>query len=122
MIAAEMAREEGAHEALLITDRCVVIEGASSAILAFDGKDFWAPTHRDALPSITRHHVIKAIQKAGMQVRQTQMTLFSLEDMREVMLCSTIREVLAVHAIDGKRIGEGRAGPWAKQLRAMFRE
>jgi branched-chain amino acid aminotransferase len=122
VIANEIAREEGAHEALLVTDRGTIIEGASSSLLAFDGAEFWAPAHRDALPSITRRHVVRAIEASGARVRSTRMKLSTLFDMREVMLCSTLREVLAVNAIDGRRIGEGEAGPKALCLRRGYRE
>lgn len=121
VIANEIAKEAGAHEALLITDRGVVIEGASSSLLAFDGTTFWAPTHRDALPSITRRHVVMAVEAGGAKVRSSRMNLATLIEMREVMLCSTLREVIGVSAIDGVSIGDKSAKPWATRLRRAFR-
>ena len=100
MLATRLAKEAGADEALLVTPHGRVLEGPTSAFFwALDGVLRTAPLDEHILDSITRRLVIEE-----MEVQQVSGTLDDLAGADEAFLASTIREVQAVSAIDGREL------------------
>src|SRR6202042_1611655 len=96
MLAGRLAREQGYDEALLVTPHGRVLEAPTSSIFyVVDGELFTPPLDEHILASITRALVIEVTGAA-----ERGCTLEQLTAADEVFLASTVREVMAVSAID----------------------
>jgi branched-chain amino acid aminotransferase len=100
MLATRLAKEAGADEALLVTPHGRVLEGPTSSFFwACDGVLRTPPLDEHILDSITRRLVVEE-----MEVQQASCTLDDLASADEAFLASTIREVQAVSAVDGREL------------------
>jgi branched-subunit amino acid aminotransferase/4-amino-4-deoxychorismate lyase len=101
MLASRIAREHGDDEALLVTPHGRVLEAPTSSFFcSLDGRTLVTPPLDDhILDSITRRRLI-----AVCEVEQRPIAADELPGVREAFLTSTVREVLPVHAIDGREV------------------
>lgn len=100
MLCTRLAREAGAFEALLVTPHGRVLEGPTSAFFYVrDGLVCTPPLADHVLDSITRRRVLETVD-----VEERSTSLDDLADAQEAFLASTFKEVLPVHAIDGRTL------------------
>jgi branched-subunit amino acid aminotransferase/4-amino-4-deoxychorismate lyase len=101
MLASRLAREEGADEALLVTPHGRVLEAPTSSFFySLDGRTLATPPlDEHILASITRGRLMSVCE-----VVERALTVEELGDVQEAFLASTVREVLPVHAIDGRAV------------------
>src|SRR3954454_1672459 len=101
MLATRLAEQDGADEALLGTPHGRVLEAPTSTFFcSFDGRTLVTPPLEDhILDSITRRRLL-----AVCDVEERPIAADDLRDVREAFLASTVREVLPVHAIDGRAL------------------
>ncbi len=103
MLATRLAKEAGADEALLVTPHGRVLEGPTSSFFWVRGGELLTPPLDDhVLDSITRRLVLEETE-----AREASCTLEDLTGAEEAFLASTVREVQAVSAIDGREIAVG---------------
>ena len=107
MLANRLAAAEGADEALLVTPHGRVLEAPTSTfICSLDGATLVTPPlDEHILDSITRRRL-----RLVCDVTERSITADELPGVQEAFLASTVREVLPVHAIDGRAVPtvEGR--------------
>ncbi len=100
MLATRLAQEQGADEALLVTPHGRVLEAPTSTIFwACDGALRTPPLSDHVLDSITRRRLLAAIE-----AREEATSLDDLLGADEAFLASTLREVQAVRALDGREL------------------
>ena len=101
------AEAEGADEALLVTPHGRVLEAPTSSFFcSFDGRTLVTPPLDDhVLDSITR--AAPADGRATSPSGRSRVD--ELAGVQEAFLASTVREVLPVHAIDGRELPVGGA-------------
>lgn len=101
MLATRMAAAEGADEALLVTPHGRVLEAPTSSFFcSLDGRTLVTPPLADhILDSITRRRLLRVCDIAERPIAADE-----LGDVQEAFLASTVREVLPVHAIDGRQL------------------
>lgn len=123
VLAIRVARAANAAEAFIVDGRERVIEGATSNVFAVlgDGVLVTPPEQDGILLGITRETVLSVADDLGIPVRLASLTLAELEAASEVFFSSSIRELVPVVSIDGKRVGRGRPGPVVQRLLAAFR-
>jgi branched-chain amino acid aminotransferase len=99
MLATRLAAADGADEALFVTPHGRVLEAPTSSFFcSFDGRTLVTPPLDDhILDSITRRRLLAACEIAERPIAADE-----LADVQEAFLASTVREVLPVHAIDGR--------------------
>jgi branched-chain amino acid aminotransferase len=120
LLALQAAREQGAHEALLLDARGEVIEGATSNVFVVqDGALLTPPEEAGILAGITRAQVIAIAGELGIPVRFA--TFPPTMAAQEAFLTSSLREVIPLVQIDANRLGEGRPGPITRAIHAAFR-
>lgn len=124
VLANRAARAVGAAEALIVDGRERVVEGATSNVFAVlgDGVLVTPPESDGILLGITRETVLTVADELGVPVRLESLPLADLERASEVLVSSSIRELVPVVSIDGRRVGSGKPGPLAQRLLAAFRE
>ncbi len=110
-------------EAIMLNDSGYVAEGAADNIWAVqDGVLCTPPTHVGILEGITRRVLIELCEMHKIPWREKNMVVHDLIRADEVFLCGTGAEVIPVVEIDGRRIGDGVAGPVYRRMLELFRE
>ena len=117
----ELAAEVGAHEAMYVSADGYVSEGVTSNVLVVQGRRLMTPVV-DCLPGITKAGVRPIAEAAGLSWYECRLTRDDLYTADEVWITSAVREILPVVAVDGRAIGNGQVGPWAKRIRAAYHQ
>ena len=101
MLGTRLAAEQGADEALFVTPHGRVLEAPTSSFFcSLDGRTLVTPPLSDhILDSITRRRLL-----ASSDIEERSIAVDELPDVQEAFLASTVREVLPVHAIDGRAL------------------
>ena len=73
------------------------------------------------LAGITRDVLFELAQALSLPIQEVPFTRHDLYNADEALLSSTIKEVLPVTWVDGRRIGSGRPGPITRRLHRAFR-
>jgi D-alanine transaminase len=121
VLAKEHAHRAGAHEAILVRDG-LVTEGTSSNVFVFHNGELATPRiDPRILTGVTRGLVLKIAQEKNYQTVERDVSLQELKAATEVFISSTVMELLAVVAIDGVPVGDGKPGPVFRDLYAAYR-
>lgn len=118
---AEAARR-GADDALLLATDGTVLEGAMSNAWWLRGQVLRTPSlDTGILAGVTRAHLLRLAPTIGLRVEEGVWPLSDVLAADEVILSSSVREVVGVTEVDGRPVGEGRPGPAARALQAALR-
>ncbi len=110
-------------EAVFLDERGYVTESTASNLGMITGGRFIAPPcWTGLLPGITWQVVEELAPGVGLRVEERPVTRHELYNADEAFLTSTIKEVIPVTQIDGRRIGSGHPGASTGRLRRAFRE
>jgi len=117
------AQLRGVEEALFLdADTGSVTESTASNFgIIKRGAFLAAPCWLGLLPGITWLALIDMARRAGLTIEETPLTRHDVYNADEAFLSSTIKEVLPVTTIDGRRIGSGAPGHYTKRLLHAFR-
>jgi branched-chain amino acid aminotransferase len=122
LLALEEAERRGAHEALLIGEYGQLLEGATSSIfLLLDGRLYTPPLALGILPGITRALTMGVAASSDIDVHERLLTVHDAYRAQEIIITSSIREVVPVVMVDGIRVGSGEPGPIARRLLEAYR-
>lgn len=122
ILALRKARGRGRDEALIRNSKGELVEGSTSNLLAVSSQgDLIAPGRREgALPGITREILLEEARKMGLVIEERGLRPGELATLRELLLSSSIRELVPVVKVEGKALGRGRPGPVYGELRRRF--
>jgi branched-chain amino acid aminotransferase len=116
------ARAGGAHEALLVDDRGLVTEGATSSLFRVSGGVVETPPlEAGILPGIARALVLRLAREARIPATERLLEPQDLAEADEVFITSTTREVLPVTRLGERPVGRGVVGPATTRLHALYR-
>jgi branched-chain amino acid aminotransferase len=105
----------GAHEGLMVAKEGTILEGLSSNVFAVR-EGILHTDDEHVLPGITRGLVLDLAR--GLLPRATGgVRLDQVAELSEAFLTSVSRGVLPVVQIDATKVGDGRPGPVARELR-----
>ncbi len=122
VLAMREAGRVGAVEALIVGARGEVLEGGSSNVfLVEQGRLVTPDVSAGILAGITRAHALEVAQSLGIDVELRTPTLAQAYAADELFISSSIRELMPVVRLDGKKIGDGQPGPVFARLLAAFR-
>lgn len=123
MMALRVARQTGAHEALILDVAGRVTEGTTSNVFIVRGQTILTPPD-DAgiLLGITRAKVIELAPQIGLSVKFSPLVVTDLLSADEVFLSSSMREILPVIRVDGTEVGQAKPGPQTRALHKAFRQ
>ncbi|MFH9724785.1 aminotransferase class IV [Streptomyces sp. NPDC017254] len=115
VVALARARERGASEALFANTVGRLCEGTGSNVfVVVDGRILTPPVSSGCLAGITR---ALAVEWTGAQ--ETDLPLDVLESAEEIFLTSTLRDVQAVHRVDGRELTAEPGPVTAKAMRTF---
>ncbi|HET7038637.1 MAG TPA: aminotransferase class IV [Gemmatimonadales bacterium] len=119
-LANQKAKEAAAIEAIFIKDGVAIEATASSFFAVVDGEVRTAPKSNYILPSISRQVVLDLCQDNAIPHREAPVFLDDVWRASELFLAGTTLEVMPVVKVDGRTIGDGKPGPTARTLHALF--
>lgn len=116
------AREQGGYEALMVADDGHVSEGNSSNVFVVRGGEVLTPPlSLGILPGITRGIVQRIARDLEISFRETMLFTPDFERADEAFLTSSLREVVPVVRLDGRKIADGMPGPLTLRLLEAYR-
>jgi len=122
VLAKQAAKEQGAAEAWFVDTDGLITEGGSSNawIVDAEGRLRTRDTGANILRGITRKAIIGLAEELQIKVEERPFTPAEVSTAREAFFTGAGALVMPVVAIDGKTIGDGRPGPVASRLRALY--
>lgn len=121
-MAAQLATEAGAVEAVLIAPDGTVTEGSHTSLFGVkEGRILTAPLERNILPGITRGLLGELAERADIPLRHESLRQDALADVDELFLTGTTAGVLPVTTIDQQAVGNGSPGRVSLRLVDEYR-
>lgn len=122
-LAMAQARKEGAQEALFLATDGSVVEGATSNLFSVSKGILTTPPEKSGrLPGITREVVMELARKEGLTVREAPVPLEDLLAADEAFVTGSLKELMPLTTLDGRKIGSGSPGPVVRLLQKRYRE
>ncbi|HUB07804.1 MAG TPA: aminotransferase class IV [Myxococcales bacterium] len=121
VLALREARARGGYEALMLDARGRVAEGSTSNVFAVFGARVVTPPLDGILAGVTRGLVLALAGRLGLEARERPLRPEDLRRADELFLTSTLRELVPIVRVDGRRVGAGTPGPTTLRLLETFR-
>jgi D-alanine transaminase len=118
----QQATEQGAAEAILLRDGLMTEGAASNIFLVLKGTLVTPPKGPFILTGVTRDLALELARAHGLACDERAVTESELRSAEELMLSSSIKELLPITQLDGKPVGSGRPGPLHARLHALYRD
>jgi D-alanine transaminase len=123
VLAKQAAREKGGKEALMHENGVVTEGGASTMwIITKDGTIVTRPNSQSILPGITRASLQRFCEERQLRFEERSFTVDEVHNAAEAFITAASAFVTPVVMLDGKAIGDGKVGPLAQKLRAIYLE
>lgn len=117
VLAKEEARRHGAQEVAFVGPDGLVREGGSSNIfVVVDGALRTHPVDNHILAGVTRERVLECARRLGFDLVERAVTLEEAARAQEVLITSTLRDVMPVLRFAGETVGDGTPGPHTHAL------
>lgn len=116
------AQLRGVDEAIFTDGMGYVTESTASNLGMIRGGRFLAPPcWQGLLAGVTWQALVEVARRLRIPYHEQPVTRHELYNADEVFVTSTIKEVLPVTTVDGRRIGDGQPGPSTTRLHQAFR-
>lgn len=117
VMAKQKALNEGAFDAIFVSDAGVVREATSSNLFIVGNETLVThPLTPNILPGITRKVILDICGEKGIAAKERFYDTAELFAAREVFLTGTTTEVLPIVRIDGRSIGDGKVGEMSRRI------
>ena len=121
VMAKNYANQAGAYEALMVDDNGFVTEaGSSSFFFIKDSALYVRPVSNEILHGITRQTMLRVAKERDILLIERNYSLDEVMSADEALITASSIYVMPVGNIDGKRIGDGRAGAFTLALREGY--
>jgi branched-chain amino acid aminotransferase len=115
------ATNAGADDAIMLDSAGHIAEATGMNLFVWKKDTLYTPAvYAGLLRGVTRDTIIELASEAGYRVVETMLNRYDLYTAEEAFLTGTAAEVAPIRQVDGRIIGEGRAGPVTRDLRARF--
>ncbi len=115
------ANAAGADGALMLDLNGFVAETNDTNVFLAKRGSIVTPTADSCLPGVTRRMVIEIAREEAIPVEERNVSLTEIYAADEVFTTGTMGELAPVAEVDGRRIGEGRAGSMTRRLQELHR-
>ena len=122
VLARQAAREAGAFEAWFVDEDGFITEGTSSNAWIIDaqGRLRTRALSNQILHGVTRGALLSLAPQLQLSVSEEPFTLEEAKAAREAFISAASNPAMPVIAIDGAPVGDGKPGPVAEALRALY--
>ena len=121
-LAKQMAVDAGALETIMFRDGKLTEASASNVFVVKNGVLLAPPKDNLILPGITYDVVLEIAQAREFEVEVRAISEAETRSADEIWITSSTKEVLAITALDGKPVGDGKPGMLFKRMHALFQE
>jgi len=118
----QQATEQGAVEAILIRDGLMTEGSASNIFVVVNDTLVTPPKGPFILPGVTRDLVLELAHAHRIACVERPVTEAELRSASEVMLSSSIKELLPITRLDSKPVGSGKPGALHARLHALYQD
>ncbi|PZX14506.1 branched-chain amino acid aminotransferase [Palleronia aestuarii] len=122
ILACIAAEKAGADEALMLDIHGFVNTTNACNFFIVRRGEVWTSTGDYCMNGITRQKVIDLCRADGIPLRERNFSLVETYGADEAFLTGTFGAQTPVSEIDGRKIGEGEAGPVTLRIRELYRE
>jgi branched-chain amino acid aminotransferase len=117
------ATNAGADDAIMLDSGGFIAEATGMNLFVWKKDALYTPApYAGLLRGVTRDTIIEIAGEAGYRVVETMLNRYDLYTAEEAFLTGTAAEVAPIRQVDGRIIGEGKAGPVTRDLRARFQK
>jgi D-amino acid aminotransferase len=118
-----VALRRRAFDGLYVTRDGLVTEATTSNVFAVErGTLVTPPADGTILRGVTRDLVLRLADRAGVRTREAPLPADHVRRADELFLTASTIEIVPVHAVDARRIGDGRPGAITRALQAAYRD
>jgi D-alanine transaminase len=118
----QQAIEQGAAEAILIRDGLMTEGSASNIFVVVNGSLVTPPKGAYILPGVTRDLVLELAHTHRIPCAERDVGEAELRAAGEIMLSSSIKELLPITQLDGRPVGTGKPGALHARLHLLYQE
>jgi len=122
VLARQEATAAGAAEAILIRDGMMTEGSASNVFAVVGGHVCTPPKGRYILPGITRDLILELAATHGVPIQERELSEHEMRVADELMLTSSMKEILAITRLDGRPVGTGKPGPVQARLYRIYQD
>lgn len=122
VLAKQAAKEAGAQEAWFVDAEGLITEGSSTNAWIVDATGTLRTRDLGAniLRGVTRAKIMDSLAEQNLKVEERPFTLEELQTAREAFYTAATAMVTPVISVNGKPVGDGKPGPIAARLRALY--
>ncbi len=122
LLARREAQKKKCFEGLMLNSRGHVVEGSGSNIFIVEGNTLLTPPAEEGLLlGVTRQQVIHLAEKEGLDIEERCLNPEDVLLADEVFITSTLKEIMPVLSVEGKKI-KNSPGPVTQKLLEVYRE
>jgi D-alanine transaminase len=118
----QLSAEAGAAETILFRDGRLTEASASNVFIVRRGVIAGPPKSNLILPGITYDVVVELARANGLPIELREVTEAEVRAADEVWVTSSSKEVLAIVALDGRPVGDGRPGPAFRCMHRLYQD
>ncbi|MCA1925243.1 MAG: D-amino acid aminotransferase [Thiobacillus sp.] len=118
----QRAVEAGCAETIFIRDGLLTEGAASNIFVVQDGTLCTPAPSTHMLTGITYEVVLELAARHGIAVRVGEVTEAGLRSADEIWMTSSTKEIMPVVMLDEMPVGNGRPGPVARQMDALYQQ
>jgi D-alanine transaminase len=118
----QLAVDAGAVETILFRDGKLTEASASNVFVVKNGVLLAPPKNNLVLPGITYDVVLEIAQTREFEVQVREINEAEVRNADEIWVTSSTKEVLAITALDGKPVGDGKPGMLFRRMHALYQE
>ena len=118
----QQAVEQNASEAILIRDGMITEGAASNIFTVKDGIIYTPPKSGCLLPGITRDLVVELAATHGMTCREEAISEEALQQVDEIWLTSSTKEILPITRLNNTPVGDGKPGTVWKTMYHCYQD
>ncbi len=122
VLANQQAKENGAEEAVFVSDGAITEGSHSNFCAVIDGALVTHPKGDHILAGVTWQVVLDLCRELSIPVYEIPIREKELPRADELMLLGTTTEVMPIVQVDERQIGDGKPGPVTRRLQEAFRE
>ena len=117
------AHEGGVQEGLFTGPEGELLEGTGSNLFVIKGERLTTPPLTSGiLPGVTRQVALNLAGELGLEVREEGVTREALYSSDEAFLTNSIIEIAPLIEVEGRPVGNGRAGEKTGRLRKAYKK
>jgi branched-chain amino acid aminotransferase len=116
------AIQKGYKQPIMLDESGIVTEGALCSLFMVKGGMLITSKPDSVLLGVTRDSVIRIAEKEGISFKEIDYTVPEILAADEVFVTGSIIRVQPIKSIDGKTIGDGKAGAVTTRIQAVMEE